>query len=171
MIVSRRTFGFVRFGGTDNNPMAGKRPWPASAVGGEPASQNVEQDHDGAGHQQSGDESEADQQGIDPGPVGKTAGNAHDLALGPVEKKTTVVHLDILERVRVQAIGSALVAVLTKSIAVMKAAAKAVAVSRAELRTNMTFPFFMCGPLIGPRHDQCRERAKWKLSLFFSEGA
>jgi ABC-type spermidine/putrescine transport system permease subunit II len=60
----------------------------------------------------------------------------------------------------VQAIGSALVAVLTKSIAVMKAAAKAVAVSRAELRTNMTFPFFMSRPLIGPRDDQCMGRAK-----------
>jgi hypothetical protein len=41
------------------------------------------------------------------------------------------------------AIGSALVAELTKSIAVRKAAARAVAVSRAEFRTIMAFPFFV----------------------------
>jgi predicted MarR family transcription regulator len=61
--------------------------------------------------------------------------------LGPIEKKTTV-HFEFPCAGLIQAIGT-LVAALTNRIAVMKAAAKAVAVSRAELRTNMAFPFFM----------------------------
>jgi hypothetical protein len=40
------------------------------------------------------------------------------------------------------AIGNALVAVLTNSMAVMKAAAKAVAVSRAEVRANISISLF-----------------------------
>jgi hypothetical protein len=68
---------------------------PGSTVGGQPTRKNVEQDYDRAGHQQSGDQSKADQQDIDAGPVGKAGGDAHDLALRPVEDKT-LVHFSIL---------------------------------------------------------------------------
>ena len=65
---------------------------------------------------------------------------------------------------RVQAIGSTLVAVLTKSRAVMNAAAKAVAVSRPGVKIVDIFKSLLfVGPTIGPRILQCRERAKLKL--------
>src|ERR1044072_6214578 len=65
------------------------------AVGSEPPRENIEQDHDWSGHQQSSDQSEADQKNIDPGPFGKAGGDAHHLALGPVEHKT-LVHFSFL---------------------------------------------------------------------------
>ena len=110
------------------------------AVGSEPPRENVEQDHDRSGQQQSSNQAKADQQHINPGPVGKAGGYAHDLALGPVEDKT-IVHLHFLLSALGHAIGT-LVAALTNSIAVMKAAARAVAVSRAEVRANISISLF-----------------------------
>jgi hypothetical protein len=62
------------------------------------------------------------------------------------------------------------VAAETSSIAEMRAPAKMVAVSRAEVKMlDIDIPLDCSSdPTIGPRHNQCTGRANSRLSLFFS---
>ncbi len=137
-----------------------------STVWRQPSSQHVEQDHDRAGQEQRCDQAEADQQGIDAGIIGQARRPAHDLALAAVEKKRSV-HLSFLLGSMVQAIGRMLVAELTNSMAVRKAAAKTVAVSRAELRANMAFPFFhVVSPWLGHAKVNAGSVPNWKYRCF-----
>ena len=80
------------------------------------------------------DQAKADDKGVDPGEIGKAGGNAHDLGLLAVEKKT-LVHFVKSSCETVQAIGSGPTAALTNSSEARKAPAKLTAswrVSRKE---------------------------------------
>jgi hypothetical protein len=104
----------------------------------------LKDEDDRAGEEERRDQTEADQERVDARVVRKSRADAHDLGVTPVDEET-VVHFGP----PVQAISE--VAVLTNSIAVTNAAAKAVAVSRlAEKVANMSLVPFVCsGPQLG----------------------
>ena len=123
-----------------------RRRWrpPALALGGHQSGDEVKYEDDRAGQKQGSDQGNADDRRVDPGVVRDPGGDAHDLGIAPVDQEF-VGHSFL----HVQAMSE--VALLTNSMAVMKAAARAVAVSRlAEKVANICLvPFCLTGPPLG----------------------